>query len=304
MMRDAALNDFAQVPDIEICITCDERLPAPSKVNKVVMVGLQQEVWSSWERLMASSDAVLIIAPETDGVLAKLTQLAERLNKLVLGCKAFAIELAGDKWLSYQRFISHHIPTLETYLATALLSPIEGPFVAKRRDGAGCDDIAIFKDIRELRAGLIGRELTHIVQPYQKGEPASFSMLCKNDKAYLLSCNRQHIENNRGRLSYLGGVLNDMDEHREAFNTIAQKIIQAIPGLNGYVGVDLIVHQSKYFVLEVNPRLTTSYVALHQACGFNPAQLLLDLFYNESFTMPEIAHHKIEISINASVLTN
>jgi predicted ATP-grasp superfamily ATP-dependent carboligase len=95
-----------------------------------------------------------------------------------------------------------------------------------------------------------------------------------------------------------------MDENRGAFNELAQKIAQAMPNLAGYIGVDLIVHQGEFFVLEVNPRLTTSYVALHQACGCNPAQMLLDLFYNEVFKLPAIAHHKVEISLNATVLTH
>jgi predicted ATP-grasp superfamily ATP-dependent carboligase len=98
--------------------------------------------------------------------------------------------------------------------------------------------------------------------------------------------------------------MNGMHEHLEAFNTLAQKIAQAMPDLAGYVGVDLIVHQGEYFVLEVNPRLTTSYIALHQACGCNPAQMLLDLFYNEPFIMPVITHHKVEISLNAAALAD
>jgi predicted ATP-grasp superfamily ATP-dependent carboligase len=164
--------------------------------------------------------------------------------------------------------------------------------------------MAYFDDIQLLQAWLKGREHTHIIQPFQIGDAASFSMLCKNGKAYLLSCNRQHIQIKGQEFSYHGGVVNGLDVHREAFNTLAQKIAQALPGLAGYVGVDLIVHKGEYFVLEINPRLTTSYVALRQACGGNPAQMLLDLFYNEAFTMPAITHHKVEVSLNAAVLTD
>ena len=303
-MRDAALYDFAQTPAVEIVVTCDQRLAAPFEAHQVLMVDEQQDIWVLWEQCIAASDAVLLIAPETGGVLEKLTLLAEKLNKLVLGSSASAIKLAGDKWLTYQSFISHHIPTLDTYLANALPNGMKGVYIAKSRDGAGCDDMAYFEDSQLLKGWLQGREHTHIVQPYQTGDAASFSMLCKNGKAYLLSCNLQHIQINAQQFSYRGGVINGMDEYREAFNVLAQKIAQAMPNLAGYVGVDLIVHQGEFFVLEVNPRLTTSYVALHQACGCNPAQMLLDLFYNEAFRMPAIVHHKVGISLNATVLTH
>ena len=304
MMRDAALRDFAQIPDIEILTTCDQRLAPPIGAQQVLMVDITQDVWAIWEQCIRASDAVLLIAPETGGVLEKLTQLAERLNKFVLGSTASAIKLAGDKWLTYQSFISHHTPTLETYLAHALPINMEGTYVAKPRDGAGCDDMAVFEDAQSLRVWLRGREYTHIVQPYQKGDAASFSMLCKNGSAYLLSCNSQHIQIEGQRLRYNGGLMNGMHEHCESFNTLAQKIAQAMPGLAGYVGVDLIVYQGEYFVLEINPRLTTSYIGLHQACGCNPAQMLLDLFYNKPFTMPVITHHKVEISLNAAALAD
>jgi predicted ATP-grasp superfamily ATP-dependent carboligase len=47
--------------------------------------------------------------------------------------------------------------------------------------------------------------------------------------------------------------------------------------LFGYVGVDLIATDSCPVVLEINPRLTTSYVALKDALGANPAAQVLAL---------------------------
>ena len=36
-MRDAALHDFAQIPDVEIVVTCDQRLAAPLKAHQVLL---------------------------------------------------------------------------------------------------------------------------------------------------------------------------------------------------------------------------------------------------------------------------
>jgi predicted ATP-grasp superfamily ATP-dependent carboligase len=45
----------------------------------------------------------------------------------------------------------------------------------------------------------------------------------------------------------------------------------------GYVGVDLVLTGDGPVVLEINPRLTTSYCALRPALGLNTAALVLDL---------------------------
>ena len=53
------------------------------------------------------------------------------------------------------------------------------------------------------------------------------------------------------------------------------RIAAAIPGLWGYVGVDLVATPSGPVVLEVNPRLTTSYCGLRSALQINAAELVL-----------------------------
>ena len=57
----------------------------------------------------------------------------------------------------------------------------------------------------------------------------------------------------------------------------AQRIAEALPGLWGYVGVDLVLSAAGPMVLEVNPRLTTSYAGLREAIGANPAAFVLQL---------------------------
>ena len=52
-------------------------------------------------------------------------------------------------------------------------------------------------------------------------------------------------------------------------------------------------------VLEINPRLTTSYVGLRRAMDCNPAQLVLDMFYNAAFERPlTMARNVVEISLD------
>ena len=60
------------------------------------------------------------------------------------------------------------------------------------------------------------------------------------------------------------------------FQALSRQIAQALPGLWGYIGVDLIrANDGALTVLEINPRLTTSYCGLRDAVGINVAELLL-----------------------------
>lgn len=299
MMRDAVLRDFSELDDVDISLTCDARLFIPSIADTVV-IRPQDDVWLVWENCMQQADAVLLIAPETGGMLTQLTLMAERLNKRVLGCRSSAVRITSDKYLTYQKLHQSGIPTIPTYLFSDWPPNLSSAWVAKPIDGAGCADTAIFYDASDLNLWMQSRKETHIIQPLQPGIAASFSMLCKANKAYLLTCNRQKIVIDKELIQYQGGVINGLDSYRKVFETVAQQITRTIPGLAGYVGVDLIVDDENLYVVEINPRLTTSYAALYQACGANPARMLRDLFYNDDFDLPAIASHTIDISLDAA----
>ena len=80
--------------------------------------------------------------------------------------------------------------------------------------------------------------------------------------------------------SYEGGVVPfDHPLKQEAF-AVAEKVVESISGLRGYVGVDLVLTQDKPFVVDVNPRLTTSYVGLRKVAGFNVAEALVNAVLN------------------------
>ena len=298
MMRDAVLHDFSAVENMQILTTYDARLSKPFGVTDALAINEQDDVWATWASCMAQSDAVLLVAPETGGYLAQLSATAERLNKMVLGCHTQAVEIAADKYQTYQHLKRHNIQTPSTYLY-ADWPQSECAWIGKPIDGAGCSDTEVFESTHQLDVWMQTRKESHIIQPFVQGVPASFSMLCKSGKAYLLACNRQKMRFNDTKLEYQGGVVNDLIEYRDAFQHIAEKIAQAFSGLAGYVGVDLVVNGDDMYVLEINPRLTTSYVALHQACGVNPARMLLDLFYNDTFALPAIAYRKVDISLGS-----
>ena len=111
-----------------------------------------------------------------------------------------------------------------------------------------------------------------------EGEPASVSLIASGGLVDL-GLNRQNLL--RGRTpAYLGGETFWPHPRAEEAIVAARAAIAALavalPGVRGYLGVDLVLGPSGATVIEVNPRLTTSYVGLRRSIRENLAALILD----------------------------
>ena len=67
---------------------------------------------------------------------------------------------------------------------------------------------------------------------------------------------------------------------------LAERCLDALPAARGYVGVDLVLGKaadgSEDVVIEVNPRLTTSYVGLRAMTSDNLAHALVKMIQGEA----------------------
>ncbi len=88
-----------------------------------------------------------------------------------------------------------------------------------------------------------------------------------------------------GRLRYLGGELPLAAGLAERARSLAERALAAMPAAVGYVGVDLVLGRepdgSEDVVIEINPRLTTSYVGLRAAARINLAEAMWRLAQGE-----------------------
>jgi predicted ATP-grasp superfamily ATP-dependent carboligase len=119
-----------------------------------------------------------------------------------------------------------------------------------------------------------------IVQTYVDGIPASVSFLTCGDHLLPLVPARQHISED-GRFGYLGGEIPLPEELATRAVDLARRAITGIPGLRGYIGVDLVLGAdptgAKDYAIEINPRLTTSYIGLRALAESNLAEAMLDM---------------------------
>jgi hypothetical protein len=82
-----------------------------------------------------------------------------------------------------------------------------------------------------------------------------------------------------GRFRYLGGQIPLDQVDHDAIQRAAMSACRSVPGLRGYVGVDLIVpHGARVrpVVVEINPRLTTSYLGYRRLTENNLAESMLN----------------------------
>lgn len=300
LMLQSLLADLSEIPGVVTITSRDSRLPTLKLSVETVQVSPESDFQQCWRQCMEAADAVWLIAPETGRVLENLSAMVISAGKVLLGSAPGAVANTAFKFSTSAVLAQCGVAVVPSFRPQDL-SIGEGVWVAKPDDGAGCEDTCCFTSQAALMAwlGQAGRMHSHIVQPYFPGEPASLSMFCRDGKAWLLSCNRQLIQLNEDAFSYHGSVLNGMACHWSAFELIAQRVAHAVPGLAGYVGVDLVVAETGITVLEINPRLTTSYVGLQRAMGCNPARLVLDMLYNDTFELPlTMTRNVVEISLD------
>lgn len=300
-MRDAVLRDLSDLPGVTVVALRDERLPAPSAVpSQIDWVEVGPEPDFEWQlfRELQSVDAAWVIAPESSGILERMSRLTEGMGKVLLGSSSRAVRLAASKLETARRLSGCGVPVVPTEPVVSNSDPFWLPCVAKPDDGAGCDGIRIVLN-RDDWDDVSRQTFKGIAQPLLDGVPLSLSALFFLGHSQLLACNRQYIRRTSRGFFLDGCGVNSASDQWPSFERLAERIAAAVPELWGYAGVDLIRMEDELQVLEINPRTTTSYVGLRSSIGINPAGLILDLWRDGALPkLPRIAARQVDVMIS------
>lgn len=268
-MRDAMVEDLARIDGVAIsCASGDRSQPAPGSPRVTYVQPRPGEspfdfVW----RQAHAQDLVWVVAPESEGLLACLRKIVGK--QRWMGCDSAAIRLASSKSATLEQLSRQCVHTPTDFTGLGCVSR----WVVKPDDGAGAVATRVHRSFDEALADLARRRREGSVatlEPWVEGEPMSLSLLCRAGHAELISINRQHIEVGAdGNLNYRGVSINAiaMDDARAAtLQDTARQVANAIPGLRGFVGIDIVWHPAcGPVVIEVNPRVTCAYVGLSAA---------------------------------------
>jgi len=233
------------------------------------------------------ADAALVIAPEENGILEGLARAVVREGRLLMGPAPQVVRLMADKLATARCLEAAGVRTPRTEAvrfgtARERLRARAFPFVVKPRDGCGCRGVVLVRRRLEIAGAIRAvrratRRADFLVQDHVAGDSVSVSVIASAG-LLTLGVNRQRIRAG-GRPAYEGGdtpyphplAPRAVETAREAIAAVAA----ACPGMRGYAGVDLVLGDGGVTVLEINPRLTTSYVGLRHTFEANLAGLIV-----------------------------
>jgi predicted ATP-grasp superfamily ATP-dependent carboligase len=265
-MRDAVAEDFRRLPGVVV-----------ETLDRDAGEGFDFD----FDDLASKCHVTVVVAPETDGLHERCCRAVERVGGRLLGPSSGAVALTADKHALADHWRQHGVRTP----ATTDRRPTRCeafPVVWKPRDGAGSTATFLLRDgLDVVRAeAVVAAEHPGpmVLQQYAPGRPASVAFLCGPAGNVPLVPAFQHLSDD-GRFKYLGGELPIPPDLAARAVALASRAIDCVPGLLGFVGVDLVLGDapdgSRDHAIEINPRLTTSYVGLRALAEFNLAGAML-----------------------------
>jgi predicted ATP-grasp superfamily ATP-dependent carboligase len=286
MLRSLA-RDFAQLPDIKVICLCDTRLEPiaiPGVASAVVSSAASER--DEFFRCASSADWTVVIAPEFQGYLAERAGWVELAAGRLLSPDSRFVSLASDKHATCERLRASGIRTPRGCTWRGGDASPDGlplPWVIKPCDGAGSMDVRLISNHEQLER-FSDSSRRWRVEEFCPGSPASVSIVCGPAGNVALPASRQNLSDD-GRFRYLGGVTPLSAELCHRASRLAHATVAALPATTGYIGIDLVLEDSADgsgdTVIEVNPRLTSSYLGLRKLARGNLAAAMLQVAQGE-----------------------
>jgi len=273
------------------------------KADIIELVKKNDEYIKIYTDCVKESSYCFIIAPEFSNILYDLTKIAKDNKKTVLSVDLEGIWLGTSKLKTYNFFLENKVNTPQTYaipfkkkfdleFVLQKFDILGCPIIIKPEDGVGSESIFYF----ETKAQIIhffedfneklDLSRNFILQEYIDGEDLSVSIIngvcSKKPEAMnqiILSINAQSIKfkDSVNDSIYLGGFTPVVDY--ELLKDRLEKILKSmdLSSFRGYFGIDFIkkADNSIYFI-EINPRLTTSYIGIRNILEYNPLEVLFN----------------------------
>ncbi|MFX0006257.1 MAG: ATP-grasp domain-containing protein [Candidatus Hermodarchaeota archaeon] len=299
MLR-SIIEDFSLL-DFEIYSMIDYRISFLSeliKTDNLIEVNKQDNFIKLFKDLVRKCEYVFIIAPESSNILYNLTKIVKKYDKTILSTNLKGIEYGTSKLKTYKIFKRNKILTPKTYVIpykkqvldiefiVHKFSKLEAPIIIKPEDGVGAECIHYFEKESQILNFFteyvpdLETKRRYVIQEFINGRDLSLSLIGSPNlyvNPLILSVNTQNIDIKNKFSEYYGGYT-PVENHKELFNQISF-ITNKLTSLKieGYFGIDFIEDNNKSTVLiEINPRLTTSYIGLRRILNFNCAELIFN----------------------------
>jgi predicted ATP-grasp superfamily ATP-dependent carboligase len=297
-MRDAMVADLAMLDGVAVTFAAggasDPAAARAAPGARLVRRARGESPVDFLRRQAAVHELVWVVAPESEGLLSSLAAAVE--DTQWLGCRAPALGIASSKRETARHLRDAGIAAPEPVpfdagpmsgQARVGTPTYQGRWIVKPDDGCGADGVRRHDDLEAACADHLTRQAQQqdvVIEPWIDGEALSISLLCSGTRAELLSVNRQHLAIDAAGWLRFEGVSREPPadltarRRRAALAALGQQVQEALPGLFGFVGIDVTWHpQHGPVVIEINPRVTCAYEGLSTALSRNLAGELLML---------------------------
>jgi predicted ATP-grasp superfamily ATP-dependent carboligase len=254
-------------------------------------------------RQAAQADATILIAPEFDSILLNAAARIETAGGRLLSPSSEFIRIAASKQRTCDVLGAARVPVpLGLTLESDETLPKEFPYpaVLKPIDGAGSQDTYLVGGPHNSPPAYAWPRR---LERYIPGLAASVACLCGPAACMALPACQQRVSDD-GRMRYLGGELPLAAGLNQRATELASRALAVLPATTGYVGVDIVLGRepdgSQDAVIEVNPRLTTSYVGLRAATQTNLAEAMW-LAAHGDVPQIEFSQRRIEFDVHGMV---
>ena len=272
-------------------------LKPPLEAERVICISSAKEADAAMKNLAGSVDAVYVIAPESNGILESLVADMEKEGVSTLNSSASAIKSVSDKSMLQEHLHRIGLATPKSLvfninddvgeIAKLVNERIGFPALFKPSREVGMTGLSVVRDSQEVAGAVFkiarnSSEKRFLAQELLHGIPASVSLISTGEDVAAVSLNRQDLTlaSHDSASSYDGGLVPLEDSGKAEPLSVAKVVAKQFSGLRGYIGVDFVLTPDGPFVIEVNPRLTTSYVGLREIAKFNPAQAMIDAVFH------------------------
>ena len=301
----ALLDDLKEYNvDLVINESYENAVKEYANVNPIL---IDENIIDWLERNASDFDNAIFIAAENNNNLFNITKILEDNGVRTYTSSSEACFKSSDKYETYESlpntvpqprsfrfkidakgYWKRAIENLhEKWQAEDPLTPLK--LIIKPLMGVDCEDIVIIENIEDLTLDLDkiftpGSRI--IVQEYVDGVDISVSLLSDGKKAIPISLNQQFVELKNDKGTYLGGKIPYESKYKDEAFEIAKNAVEAIDGLKGFVGVDLLINNDEkdiysVYLLEINSRFTTPYVGLKQISNINIGDTIIKLIDGE-----------------------
>ena len=280
-MIEAVAADLAAA-GVEVSAMFDARLrDRVSLPSRADFIASAVEEAATFRRLVEQSDYTLLIAPEIGGALLQRCRQVEQLGGRLVSPDSRFVAIASNKQSTAERLAAQGVrvpPGMRLPQSLVEVPDDLFPAVVKPSDGAGSWLVTRVDTLGQLaKVARRAERGQWRIERFVPGLAASVAVLCgRRGNVPLAPCEQVLA---RDRFDYLGGRLPLAAPLAMRAQRLALAAIEALPPTTGYVGVDLILglplDGSEDVVVEINPRMTTSYVGLRRACRQNLAAAML-----------------------------